>query len=188
MKKSIALICVVIMSLFTVTTAFASTNYDSPQASVVHKVTYELHNTTSYNTVNTVNDGKSYKTTITPQKGYRLDDIVVLMGNIDITKSVVNGSTINIKRVTADLQIEAYASKIEGTSSGDSNNGNSGSNGDSNNGNGNNSGSGSSGSSGKTVGSENTSPETGDNFLFVILVAVGFAVVGGFSVRKLTAK
>lgn len=200
MKKCISLaVAIVMIVLSTATTAFAAKEpYYSPIGDVKHKVTYHLVHTNSSNLTSSVKDGDSYKSTVKPQKGYKITSVKITMGGKDITSSVYSNKKINVKKVTGDLYIEVISKKAGGQGDeGDDNNGGgsndpndsndpnyngggngSGGSGDDPNGNGSNGGNGS-GSS--------TSPITGDNIIYFLGAALLFGAItvkAGKKVKK----
>ena len=74
-------------------------------------VTYDLTNAASSNTASFVNDGDSYTTTLTPNSGYALSSVTVMMGGMDITNTAYNANTglVSIASVTGDVVITAVA-------------------------------------------------------------------------------
>ena len=73
-------------------------------------ITYNLTNCTSSNTSNTIFAGTSYSTQITANSGYTISGIIVTMGGIDITNTVVDSNNnINISSVNGDITITAGA-------------------------------------------------------------------------------
>jgi hypothetical protein len=171
MKKSIAVMFVVVMAFFTTAIPVFAKSYSSPVANVNYKVTYNLTDSESYNMTNTVRHGNSYKTTITPKKGYVIKSIQVLMGGKDISKTAVNGNDIYIKNVTGDLVINVDSVKeTQNGTTAPSSGSNSGSSGN------------------KQVGTSNTSPETGDSLTYVVLLALLAGAAGIYSFRKVKSK
>lgn len=74
-----------------------------------YSVTNKLTQCTSNNTSVTVMEGQSYTATITANSGYTINSIVVKMGNIDISSSVVSKNIITIAKVTGNIVITAIA-------------------------------------------------------------------------------
>lgn len=72
-------------------------------------ITYSLTNCTSSNTESFVLEDESFSTEIIVSSGMELGAITVTMGGVDITSSVVIGSSINIKNVTGNVVITAVA-------------------------------------------------------------------------------
>ena len=62
-------------------------------------IIYNMSNATSSNEESKISNGQSFSTIITPDWGYEIEQIVVMMGGSDITDSAVSGSTINIESV-----------------------------------------------------------------------------------------
>ena len=85
-------------------TAVASVPY------VTYTITLNLTNCASSNTANTIAEGASYTTTLSPTGTYKkLGTITVTMGGTDISASAVSGSTITIANVTGDIAITCAA-------------------------------------------------------------------------------
>ena len=78
--------------------------------SVTYTITRNLTNVASSNTANSIAEGASYTTTLSPTGGYKkLGTITVTMGGVDISASAVSGSTITIAKVTGDIVITCAA-------------------------------------------------------------------------------
>ena len=78
--------------------------------SVTYTITLNLTNCASSNTANTIAEGASYTTTLSPTGTYKkLGTITVTMGGTDISASTVSGSTITIANVTGDIVITCAA-------------------------------------------------------------------------------
>ena len=78
--------------------------------SVSYNITLNLTNAASSNTANTITEGASYTTTLSPTGTYKkLGTITVTMGGVDISASAVSGSTVSITRVTGDIAITCAA-------------------------------------------------------------------------------
>ena len=78
--------------------------------SVNYNITRNLTNCASSNTANTIADGASYTTTLSPTGTYKkLGAITVTMGGTDISASAVSGSTVSIASVTGDIVITCAA-------------------------------------------------------------------------------
>lgn len=74
-----------------------------------YTVTNILTQCTSNNNSITVTEGQSYTATITASSGYTINSIVVTMGNVDISSSVVSENVITIANVTGNIIITAIA-------------------------------------------------------------------------------
>lgn len=72
-----------------------------------YTITNNLTNVSTSNTVASINKGSSYTAILTPNEGYTLGTIVVTMGGIDVTSSVVSNNTIEISSVTGNIVITA---------------------------------------------------------------------------------
>lgn len=78
--------------------------------SVTYTITRNLTNVASSNTANTIGEGASYTTTLSPTGTYKkLGAITVTMGGVDISTSAVSGSTITIAKATGDITITCAA-------------------------------------------------------------------------------
>ena len=78
--------------------------------SVTYNITLNLTNCASSNTANTIGEGASYTTTLSPTGTYKkLGAITVTMGGTDISASAVSGNTITIASVTGDITITCAA-------------------------------------------------------------------------------
>ena len=78
--------------------------------SVTYNITRNLTNCTSSNTANTIGEGATYTTTLSPTGTYKkLGAITVMMGGTDISASAVSGSTVSISSVTGDIVITCAA-------------------------------------------------------------------------------
>ena len=78
--------------------------------SVTYTITLNLTNCASSNTANTIGEGASYTTTLSPTGTYKkLGAITVTMGGVDISISAVFGSTITIAKATGDIVITCAA-------------------------------------------------------------------------------
>lgn len=72
-------------------------------------VTYNLTNVSSDNTVEFVEVGSSYVANLTTEDGYTISEIVVKMGDVDVTETVYANGVITIDNVTDDVVITAVA-------------------------------------------------------------------------------
>ena len=78
--------------------------------SVTYNITRNLTNCASSNTANTIAEGASYTTTLSPTGTYKkLGAITVTMGGTDISASAVSGSTVSIASVTGNIVITCAA-------------------------------------------------------------------------------
>lgn len=78
--------------------------------SVTYNITRNLTNCASFNTADTISEGASYTTTLSPTGTFKkLGTITVTMGGTDISASAVSGSTITIASVTGNLVITCAA-------------------------------------------------------------------------------
>lgn len=78
--------------------------------SVTYNITRNLTNCASSNTANTIAEGASYTTTLSPTGTYKkLGAITVTMGGTDISASAVSGSTVSIANVTGNITITCAA-------------------------------------------------------------------------------
>jgi hypothetical protein len=72
-------------------------------------ITRNLTNCSSDSSATTVNATDTVSETITADENYNISNIIVSMGGVDKTYSVVNGDTINITNVSDDIVITAKA-------------------------------------------------------------------------------
>ena len=89
--------------------------------STSYTITRNLINCTSSNNINSVGQGTTYSTTVTPNSGSELLNVAITMGGTDVTSSVYtyqNGNAvINISSVTGNvvITVEASSSSSGGT-------------------------------------------------------------------------
>ena len=89
--------------------------------STSYTITRNLTNCTSSNSINSVAQGTTYSTTVTPNSGSELLNVAITMGGTDVTSSVYtyqNGNAvINISSVTGNvvITVEASSSSSGGT-------------------------------------------------------------------------
>ena len=78
--------------------------------SVTYTITLNLTNVASSNTANSIAEGASYTTTLSPTGTFKkLGEITVTMGGVDISVSAVSGSTVSIPSVTGNIVITCAA-------------------------------------------------------------------------------
>ena len=77
----------------------------------MYNITRNLNNCTIDNSLSTIESGSNYIATITVDSGYTNLSITVIMGETDITSSVVRGNIINIPSVTGNIAITARATQ-----------------------------------------------------------------------------
>lgn len=77
---------------------------------VYHKINYSLSGVTLSNAATSIESGKSYAATITPNEHCGIDSVTVVMGTTDITSSVYANGAINIPEVTDNITITIKAS------------------------------------------------------------------------------
>ena len=78
--------------------------------SVTYTITLNLTNCASSNTANSIAEGASYNTTLSPTGTFKkLGEITVTMGGVDISVSAVSGSTVSIPSVTGNIVITCAA-------------------------------------------------------------------------------
>ena len=65
------------------------------------------------NNLGIIEKGQSYTNTFTINEGYTVDEIVVKMGNVNITNSVLDGYTVYIPNVTGDIEITLTVKQLE---------------------------------------------------------------------------
>lgn len=78
--------------------------------SVTYTIILNLTNVASSNSKDTISEGKTYTTTLSPTGTFKkLGTITVTMGGVDISASAVSGSTITIASVTGNITITCAA-------------------------------------------------------------------------------
>ena len=78
--------------------------------SVTYTITLNLTNVASSNTANSIAEGASYTTTLSPTGTFKkLGEITVTMGGVDISVSAVSGSTVSIPSATGNIVITCAA-------------------------------------------------------------------------------
>ena len=87
-------------------------------AAISYIITYNLVKCASSNTASYANENSSYSTSITADSGYTLGNVIVTMGGVDITSSVVSSNNINIPNVTGNIVIAAEATATSSGGSG----------------------------------------------------------------------
>lgn len=87
----------------TLETLFNGENIDSDTYTIINNLT----NVSTSNAATSINRGSSYTAILTPNEGYTLGAIIVTMGGIDVTSSVVSNNTIEISNVTGNIVITA---------------------------------------------------------------------------------
>ena len=85
----------------TVTVTEATTTY--------YSITNNLTNVTTNNSVNSISANSNYTATLTPDSGYDLSTVTVVMGDVDITSDSYSNGVINIANVTGNIVITATA-------------------------------------------------------------------------------
>lgn len=70
-----------------------------------YTVTNNLSNASTSNSATSVKEGTSYSATITADSNYRIKNVIVLMGGVDITNSAYSGGRISISAVTGNISI-----------------------------------------------------------------------------------
>lgn len=74
-----------------------------------YTIAWDLKNCTASPQSLSILDGRQLLTTITPNTGYTIADVVVAMSNIDITSSAYNNGVITINSVTGNVSISVTA-------------------------------------------------------------------------------
>lgn len=64
-----------------------------------------LNNSTNSNTNTSIEENSRYTCSITPNKGYSISKITLIMGGVDRTSDYVSGTTIVIPKVTGNIEI-----------------------------------------------------------------------------------
>lgn len=80
-------------------------------ATVYHTIANSLTGVTTSNPATSVEDGSAYTATITPNSGYTIDTVSIMMGGSDITASAYSNGVITIASVTGNVSITVTASK-----------------------------------------------------------------------------
>ena len=80
---------------------------------IAASISLTYSHTTVSNQIGIIEKGKSYTNTFTIEDGYELVSITVKMGNVDITRDVLVGTTINIPNVTGDIAIVVTVRQLE---------------------------------------------------------------------------
>ena len=103
-------------AIITVTlTANGSTYTDTctvtvTEATTTHySIVNNLTNVTTNNSANSINANSNYTATLTPNSGYELSTVTVVMGGVDITNDSYLNGVINIPAVTGNIVITAVA-------------------------------------------------------------------------------
>ena len=78
-----------------------------------YNIINNMPNCTTNNSDNLVLKDSPYKATITPRSGYDITSITVTMGGVDITSTALSGHTINIPKVTGNVNINVITREIE---------------------------------------------------------------------------
>lgn len=68
-------------------------------------ITNNLNNSTNSNASTSVEENSRYTCSITPNKGYSINKITLIMGGVDRTSDYVSGTTIVIPKVTGNIEI-----------------------------------------------------------------------------------
>lgn len=76
-----------------------------------HTVTQTLTKVTSSFTGSTVNDGAAFTATLTPDTGYTISTVEVLLGSSDVTSTAYSEGVVTIASATADITITATATE-----------------------------------------------------------------------------
>lgn len=70
-----------------------------------YTITNNLSHASNSNGATSVKEGTSYSATITADSNYRIKNVIVLMGGVDITNSAYSGGRISISAVTGNISI-----------------------------------------------------------------------------------
>ena len=70
-----------------------------------YTITNNLSHANNSNGATSVKEGTSYSATITADSNYRIKNVIVLMGGVDITNSAYSGGRISISAVTGNISI-----------------------------------------------------------------------------------
>ena len=80
------------------------------EATTTHySITNNLTNVTTNNSANSINANSNYTATLTPDSGYDLSTVTVVMGEVNITDDSYSNGVINIANVTGNIVITATA-------------------------------------------------------------------------------
>ena len=79
-----------------------------------YTVTNNLSNASTSNSATSVKGGTSYSATITAYSNYRIKNVTVLMGGVDITNSAYSGGRISISAVTGNISITVTTEYVSG--------------------------------------------------------------------------
>ncbi len=93
-------------------TAFGISSGDTP-ITKQYTITNNLSNCKNSNSNTSIKESTSYVATITPDNGYIINQITVMMDGKDITNTAVDGSTIHITSVTGNIIITVTTTGIE---------------------------------------------------------------------------
>lgn len=80
-----------------------------------YTITAELVNVTSSNSTTSITEGASYSAILTAADGYKMDNVSILMGGVDVTADVYADGVISIPAVTGNVEIVASAVGAEAT-------------------------------------------------------------------------
>lgn len=83
---------------------------DPEEATNAYTVSFDGEHYTTNSSATTVQHGNAYTCTITPDTGYGISSISVMMDGTDITSSSVSETNVTITSVTGDVQITIIAS------------------------------------------------------------------------------
>lgn len=88
----------------------------SPPTPNTYSITNNLSNATNSNNATSIKEGASYNATITANSNYRIKNVTVTMGGVNITNTAYSNGRINISSVTGDIVItvttEASTSEV----------------------------------------------------------------------------
>jgi hypothetical protein len=80
---------------------------DVPDTPETYSITYHLTNVTAANIITSMIGGNSFSTTLEADENYKLGDVTVTMGGIEVTDSVYADGVITISSVTGNIVINA---------------------------------------------------------------------------------
>ena len=89
----------------------SSSGGNTPTQPTARTIVNTLSNCTTKNTSTTINEKDSYTATLTPNEGYVLGKITVIMGGVDVSSTVVNNNVITISNVTGNIVITCSGKK-----------------------------------------------------------------------------
>ena len=93
--------------------AVSGSGSEGAPSQTYYNIVNNMPHCTTDNSDNLVLKDSSYKATITPMSGYDITSITVTMGGVDITSTALSEHTINISKVTGNVNINVITREIE---------------------------------------------------------------------------